>query len=103
MKKLSSRRLAQTVAAHRKARKLTQAQLAAATGINRALLSRVESMAYTPSVDQLLALADALAEQIIACGTKLQTGLVGTPYLLHELIVKVKVMHYGESHTEHFF
>lgn len=31
------------------------------------------------------ALADALAEQIKACGTKLQTGLVGTPYLLHEL------------------
>ena len=31
------------------------------------------------------ALADALAEQIISCGTKLQTGLVGTPYLLHEL------------------
>ena len=30
-------------------------------------------------------LADALAEQIRACGMKLQTGLVGTPYLLHEL------------------
>ena len=60
VKKLSSRRLAQTVAAHRKARKLTQAQLAAATGINRALLSRVEGETYVPSVDQLLALADAL-------------------------------------------
>ncbi len=31
------------------------------------------------------ALADALAEQVRACGMKLQTGLVGTPYLLHEL------------------
>ena len=30
-------------------------------------------------------LADALAEQIRACGIKLQTGLLGTPYLLHEL------------------
>ena len=30
-------------------------------------------------------LADALAEQIRSCGMKLQTGLVGTPYLLHEL------------------
>ncbi len=30
-------------------------------------------------------LADALAAQIRACGTQLQTGLVGTPYLLHEL------------------
>ncbi len=30
-------------------------------------------------------LADALAAQVRACGTQLQTGLVGTPYLLHEL------------------
>ena len=30
-------------------------------------------------------LADALAAQVKACGTKLETGLVGTPYLLHEL------------------
>ena len=28
---------------------------------------------------------DALAEQVRACGMKLQTGLLGTPYLLHEL------------------
>ena len=35
--------------------------------------------------DEPQALADALADQIIACGTKLQTGLLGTPYLLHEL------------------
>ncbi len=35
--------------------------------------------------DQPRALADALAEQILSCGTKMQTGLVGTPYLLHEL------------------
>ena len=30
-------------------------------------------------------LADALAEQVLACGTQLQTGLLGTPYILHEL------------------
>ena len=35
--------------------------------------------------DDPQALADALAEQVRACGMKLQTGLVGTPYLLHEL------------------
>ena len=33
--------------------------------------------------DEPQALADRLAEQIKACGMKLQTGLVGTPYLLH--------------------
>ena len=35
--------------------------------------------------DDPRSLADALAEQVWACGMKLQTGLVGTPYLLHEL------------------
>ncbi len=30
-------------------------------------------------------LADALADQVKACGTRLQTGLLGTPYILHEL------------------
>ncbi len=35
--------------------------------------------------DDPQSLADALAEQVRACGMKLQTGLVGTPYLLHEL------------------
>jgi len=60
MKKLSIPRLSQVVKTHRKALKLTQAQLAAATGINRALLSRLESETYAPSVNQLLALADVL-------------------------------------------
>ena len=35
--------------------------------------------------DDPQSLADALAAQIRACGTKLQTGLLGTPYVLHEL------------------
>ena len=35
--------------------------------------------------DEPQKLADALAKQILDCGTQLQTGLVGTPYLLHEL------------------
>ena len=60
MKKLSSRRLAQTAASRRKALKLTQAQVSQATGINRALVSRIESEEYTPSVDQLLALSEVL-------------------------------------------
>ena len=60
MKTLSLQRLSQTVASRRKALKLTQAQLSQASGINRALISRMESKAYTPSVDQLLALSDVL-------------------------------------------
>ncbi len=60
MKKLSQTRLAETVVSRRKALKLTQLQLAEKTGINRALLSRIESKQFVPSVDQLLALSDVL-------------------------------------------
>ena len=60
MKKLSLQLLADTVASRRKAWRMTQAQLSKSTGINRALLSRLESQDFTPSVDQLLALAEAL-------------------------------------------
>ncbi len=60
MRKLSLPLLAKTVAARRKALKITQSQLAQTTGVNRALISRLESGVFTPSVDQLLALSDAL-------------------------------------------
>jgi len=60
MKKLSAPLLAHIVESRRKALKLTQLQLSQMTGIHRALLSRLESERYTPSVDQLLALSDAL-------------------------------------------
>ncbi len=60
MKKLSLQLLADTVVSRRKALKITQAQLAKSTGIHRGLLSRLESHDYTPSIDQLSALAEAL-------------------------------------------
>ena len=60
MKKLSLPLLADTVVSRRKAKKMTQAQLAASTGINRALLSRLEAQDFTPSIDQLQALGQAL-------------------------------------------
>ena len=60
MKKLSIQLLADTVVSRRKAGKITQAQLSKATGINRGLLSRLESLDYVPSIDQLQALGEAL-------------------------------------------
>ena len=60
MKHLSMHLLAETVAGRRKTLKLSQAELSKATGINRSLLSRLESGDYSPSVDQLLALSAAL-------------------------------------------
>ena len=60
MKKLSMQLLADTVISRRKALKMTQAQLAKATGIHRGLLSRLESQDFTPSIDQLQALGETL-------------------------------------------
>ena len=60
MKKLSPRLLANAVTVKRKEKKLTQAALASLTGINRALISRIETQEFTPSVDQLQALAEVL-------------------------------------------
>ena len=60
MKKLSLQLLAETVVTKRKAQKLTQAQLAEKTGMNRSMLSKLESQEYTPSIEQLQALAEVL-------------------------------------------
>lgn len=65
MKKLSVRKMADTIIAKRKAKKITQAQLAEMTGINRGMISRLESCDYTPSIDQLQAIAEALDFEIV--------------------------------------
>ncbi len=60
MKELSLTLLSETVITKRKASKMTQAELSKATGINRGLLSRLESEDYSPSVNQLQALSEVL-------------------------------------------
>ena len=64
MIKLSLQLLGETVASRRKAKKITQKVMAEKTGINRALLSRLENGLFTPSVDQLCALSDVLGFDI---------------------------------------
>lgn len=54
-----------TIIAKRKAQKITQAQLAEMTGINRGMISRLESCDYTPSIDQLQAIAEALDFEVV--------------------------------------
>ena len=49
----------------RKELKLTQAQLADMTGINRAMISRIESCDYTPSIEQLQAIAESLHFEVV--------------------------------------
>ena len=60
MKKLSLVLLSDTVISRRKALKITQAELANRTGMNRSMLSKLESQEYTPSIPQLQALGEAL-------------------------------------------
>ncbi|MBO4325387.1 MAG: nucleotide sugar dehydrogenase [Lachnospiraceae bacterium] len=60
MKKLSLPLLSETVISRRKTLKITQAQLAQMTGIHRGLLSKLESKNFTPSIEQLQALGEAL-------------------------------------------
>lgn len=60
MKKLSQSLLSTTVLEQRKSKNLTQQQLADATGINRALISRLEQRDFIPSIEQLEALGEVL-------------------------------------------
>ena len=65
MKKLSITKMAATIIAKRKEQKLTQAQLAEMTGINRGMISRLESCDYTPSIDQLQSIAEVLNFEVV--------------------------------------
>ena len=65
MKKLSAEKLVETVRRLRKAKGLTQAQLSEATGINRAMIGRIENKDYTPTVEQLQALAEVLGFDVV--------------------------------------
>ena len=60
MKKLSLQLLSETVVAKRKALSLTQTQVAEKANMNRSMLSKLESQEYTPSIEQLQALAEVL-------------------------------------------
>ncbi len=65
MKKISYTKMADTIITQRKELKLTQAQLAKMTGINRGMISRIESLDYIPSIDQLHTIAEALHFEVI--------------------------------------
>ena len=60
MKRFSQEKLVDSVISLRKAKKITQAQLAEATGINRAMIGRIEKSDYIPTVEQMEKLADVL-------------------------------------------
>ena len=65
MKKLSIRKMADTIISKRKDLKISQARLAEMTGMNRVMISRLESCIYTPSIDQLQAIAEVLGFEVV--------------------------------------
>lgn len=60
MKEISLKLLSETVQTKRKQKNITQLQLAKSTGINRSIISKIESMEHIPSVNQLLAMSETL-------------------------------------------
>ena len=65
MKKISSKAIAEAVSKNRKSLGMTQADLSAATGINRSMIGRIENEEYTPTIDQLQSLAEVLKFEVI--------------------------------------
>lgn len=65
MKKLSIRKMADTIISKRKDLKISQARLAEMTSMNRVMISRLESCIYTPSIDQLQAIAEVLGFEVV--------------------------------------
>ena len=64
MKKLSVDKLVDTIRTLRKKKGMTQAQLAEMTGINRAMIGRIENSDYIPTIDQMQTLSETLGFEI---------------------------------------
>lgn len=65
MKKLSMDKFVNTVRALRKEKGLTQAQLADATGMNEAMIGRMENRDYVPTVEQMQSLGETLGFEVV--------------------------------------
>lgn len=92
MKKLSSVILADLVTSKRKEKSMTQQSLAEATGINRALISRIEKQDFIPSIPQLEQLGEVLgfepdsvfadtAHDRLSSPSPLRIAVAGTGYV----------------------
>ena len=66
MKKLSQKLLMNTIVDKRKEKELTQQELADRTGMNRAIISRLETGDYIPSIPQLESLGEILGFEPIS-------------------------------------
>lgn len=64
MKTLSTKKLAETLKAKRNVMRISQEDLSQSTGINRALISRIESQSFIPSINQFEILAEVLSFEL---------------------------------------
>ena len=67
MKKLSTSLLATAILNNRKNKNIGQAELAALSGINRTMISRIENEDYIPTIPQLEALSEVLGFDYLDC------------------------------------
>lgn len=65
MKRLNTQLLSSRIIELRKRKKYTQKKLGELTGINKAMLSRIESLEYIPSIEQIEKLAKALEFDVV--------------------------------------
>ena len=103
LKKVSAFLLAQLMGERRKALGLSQAELAEKTGMDRSTLSRLERGEYTPSVDQLLCLAEVLGLSLdevirdesvaVVSVPRKQVAIAGTGYVGLSLAVLLSQHH----------
>lgn len=66
MKKLSQELLVKTILEKRKEKEISQQKLSELTGINRSILSRLESNDYMPSIEQLEKLGEVLDFEVVS-------------------------------------
>ena len=65
MRKLSAQKMVDTVIRLRKEKGFTQVQLAEATGINRAMIGKLEKGNYVPSIEQLQYLGSVRGFEVV--------------------------------------
>lgn len=64
MRKMTIETIANVIHDKRKEKKMTQAELSEATGINRSMIGRIENKDYMPTIDQLQQIAEVLEFEI---------------------------------------
>ncbi|MFE2555956.1 helix-turn-helix domain-containing protein [Streptomyces sp. NPDC059352] len=89
----SPREVGERIAARRRARRLTQAQLATASCVSYATIRSVERGARRPSDDILVAIAAALEVD----ATQLRTGYVGTERRVHSALPELSAVITGHD------